>query len=57
MYAQEEDRRKARGAGFDALVAKSADANELVRPHEPADRLTHDGHARVGRRNGRRHES
>ena len=30
-YAQEEDRRKAREAGFDALLAKPADTQELVR--------------------------
>jgi CheY-like chemotaxis protein len=30
-YAQEEDRRKARDAGFDALLAKPADTDELVR--------------------------
>jgi CheY-like chemotaxis protein len=30
-YAQQEDRRKARDAGFDALLAKPADTDELVR--------------------------
>ena len=30
-YAQEEDRRKAREAGFDALLAKPADFRELIR--------------------------
>jgi CheY-like chemotaxis protein len=30
-YAQDEDRRKARESGFDALLAKPADVNELVR--------------------------
>jgi PAS domain S-box-containing protein len=30
-YAQEDDRRKARDAGFDALLAKPADTDELVR--------------------------
>jgi CheY-like chemotaxis protein/nitrogen-specific signal transduction histidine kinase len=30
-YAQEEDRRNARAAGFDALLAKPADTDELVR--------------------------
>jgi PAS domain S-box-containing protein len=30
-YAQDEDRRRARAAGFDALLAKPADADELAR--------------------------
>ena len=30
-YAQDEDRRKAREAGFDALLAKPAAADELAR--------------------------
>ena len=30
-YAQEDDRRKARDAGFDALLAKPADFRELIR--------------------------
>jgi CheY-like chemotaxis protein len=30
-YAQEEDRRKAREAGFDTMLAKPADSNELAR--------------------------
>ena len=30
-YVQEQDRRKAAEAGFDALLAKPADADELAR--------------------------
>jgi len=30
-YAQDEDRRRAREAGFDSLLAKPADTEELIR--------------------------